>query len=587
MTRQAGFGHYSAGAIAGTLLALASPATAAAPASADLILTNAQVYTVEAKRPWAQAVAVSGGKIVAVGSARDVMRRKGAATRVVDLGGRLLMPAFGDGHIHPMFGGLGHARCPLHSGKSIEAYKTLIAACLAKTPGTGVLFGGGWDETLFPGNSPRKEILDAVSRDRPLVFESSDGHSMWVNSAALTLAGITKDTPDPAGGKIARDPATGEPSGGLHEDSAMKLVEKLVPLPSPIELENAILYTLNHVNSLGITNWHDASVEFTDKGESAVIDAYAAVQKRGALSAHVVIDLKWKNEKALDQIPSLLLAADHARSVGITARSVKYYLDGVIPQKTALMIAPYANSGDEKGKVQIAPGTLDDAVSTLDLLGLQAHFHAIGDGAVREALDSVAAARKRNGMRDTRPMISHLNVIDPTDQPRFGKLGVTALFQPLWSSNYVYMDQTKQAIGPVRSGYIYPAGSILKSGGRLAYGADWPVASANPLEGIQVAITRTTPTDPESGPLLPKEGITIEQAVAAYTINVAYVNHLDKDIGSIAPGKSADLIVLDRNIFTIPVTDISKAKVLVTMFRGSSVFGTLEDFGLGGAAGED
>jgi hypothetical protein len=213
-------------------------------------------------------------------------------------------------------------------------------------------------------------------------------------------------------------------------------------------------------------------------------------------------------------------------------------------------------------------------VADLDARGMQSHFHAIGDAAVREALDAVAATRARDGMTDTRPMMSHMNVIDPADQPRFGQLGVTAVFQPLWACNEAYMQLTIERIGPVRATYIYPAGSVLRAGGRLAYGADWSVASANPFEGIEVALTRIAPGE-DKPPLEPNEAVTLEQALRAYTLNVAYVNRLDKETGSIAPGKSADLILLDQDLFKIPVRRIHATKVLFTLFQGRTVHGSL------------
>ncbi|KRB80580.1 amidohydrolase [Sphingomonas sp. Root710] len=558
-------------------IAGASGASAATgQAAADLILTNARVYTVEKTLPWAQAVAVSNGRIVAVGSAAQVARRKGAGTRVVDLGGKMLMPAFGDAHNHPLFGGLSQARCPIHSGKTVEDYKKLIAACVEKAPaGGGIVYGLGWTETVFPDGSPRKETLDEISRDRPIAIGSGDGHSMWANSKMLELAGITRDTPDPAGGRIIRDPKTGEPTGHLAEESAMALVEKLVPPPTATEIQGAIVWVLKHFNGIGITNWHDAGVDIDDDGRSAVIEAYRVVKDKGVLTSHVAIDQKWKNDRGLEQIPSILRGAERAKSYGLNAYSVKYYLDGVIPQHTAAMLAPYEGTS-ERGKATIAPAMLSDAISALDAKGVQAHIHAIGDAAVREGLDAFAAARQRNGMSDTRPMMSHMNVIDPADQPRFGQLRAYAVFQPLWASNEAYMDLSKAAIGPKRSGYIYPAGSVVRGGGKLAYGADWPVASANPLEGIEVALTRSNHAHPELGPLLPGEAVTLPEAIASYTIHVAEVNHNDKQTGSIAPGKSADLIVIDRNLFDIPANQISQAKVLLTLFAGRAVFGDLE-----------
>lgn len=555
----------------------ASAAPTPAPEVAELILTNGHVYTVEDGKPWAEAVAIKDGRILAVGTSVEIARLKGAKTNVVDLHGRFLMPAFGDAHAHPIFGGMSHARCALHAGETLNDYQKIIADCVAKLPGTGTIFGSGFNQTLFPPNGiPRKEILDAISRDRPLIFES-DGHTLWVNSKALELAGITKDTPDPKNGTIDRDPKTGEPVGGL-EEAAMALVDPLVPPPTDQDLQGAISFTVKLFNSMGITSWHDAAVEWDKGGTSRAIEAYKAVRDRGGLTMHTAMDLRWNNERGVEQMADILKLSARARAIGLTANGVKFFIDGVIPQQTAAMLAPYEGT-TVKGATQIKLETLARAVTALDARGIQSHFHTIGDAAVREALDAVAAARNRDGMSDTRPMMSHMNVIDPADQPRFAKLNVTAIFQPLWACNEAYMTLTIERIGPVRSTYIYPAGSVLRFGGRLAYGADWSVASANPFEGIEVALTRVAP-EGKLPPLEPNEAVTLEQALRAYTLNVAYVNHLDKQTGSIAPGKSADLIVLDQDLFKIPTRQIHTTKVMLTLFQGREVHGSLAAVGM-------
>ena len=541
-------------------------------APAEMILTHGRVYTVDQAKPWAQAVAVSGGRLVAVGSDAEIARRRGPATRVVDLGGRLLLPAFGDAHDHPVFGGLSYARCSLHDGRTVDDYRRIIRACMAKSPGTGTIYGIGWEDGLFPPDGvPHKQVLDALSNDRPLIFVNTGGHGSWVNSKALALAGITRATPDPLNGKIDRD-ANGEPIGGL-EESAQQLVAKLIPPVTPQDRQEAIRYNVKLFNSLGITSWHDAMLEWQRGGTSLDLDAYKAVRDGGGLTMHTVMDIKWDNGRGLDQLTEIRKVSATARAGGLTANGVKFFIDGVIPQQTAAMIAPYEGTS-ERGEPQIAPAHLADAVTRLDALGMQSHFHAIGDGAVREALDAVAAARRADGRSDTRPMISHLNVIDPADQPRFGQLGVAAIFQPLWAVNEPYMDLTKAKIGPVRSRYIYPEAGVLKGGGMLAYGADWSVASANPLEGIEVTMTRIAPEGTRE-PLLPEQAVSLETALKAYTLNVAFVNHLDKITGSIMPGKSADLIVLDQDLFRIRPRDIHRTRVLVTLFQGREVFGSL------------
>lgn len=557
-------------------LGLAGCATHGDEAPADLILTNARVYTVDAAQPHAEAVSIRDGRIQAVGASEVVARTRGPNTRIIDLGGRLLMPAFGDAHVHPVFGGMAYSRCSLHAGRSVEDYVALIRACLAASPGEAPIYGVGWEDSLFPPNGvPTKEVLDAVSTERALIFESVGGHSYWVNSRALALAGITRETSDPPNGLINRD-ARGEPSGALQE-TAMGLMRDLIPQPTAEDIQNSIIYTARLFNSLGITSWHDAGIDLAADGTSQTLDAYHAVQQQGVLSMHVTLAFTWANDRGLEQIPVILEASRRAEAWGLRARTVKFYVDGVIPQRTAAMIASYEGS-DERGSLQIAPETLNAAIARLGAEGVQPHVHAIGDLATRVALDAFEAAPTRTAST-FRPMISHLNVIDPADQPRFGALDAIAVFQPTWASHYPYMGLTLQAIGPTRSRAIYPAGSVLRGGGMLAYGADWPVATANPLQGLQVAVTRTNYLDASAGPLLPEEGVPLTEAVRAHTLNVAYALGLDAITGSIAPGKSADLIVLDRDIFELAPDQVSQARVLLTLFRGAPVHGSLEELG--------
>ena len=541
--------------------------------SADLLIVNARVYTVDAKRPWAQAVAVKGERIEAVGSSAELSRLKGPGTKVVDLHGRLLMPSFGDVHVHPMFGGLSHTGCALYSGKSIADYQHLVAACAAKSPGTGVIYGSGWEDGLFPPKGiPDKAILDAVSSDRPIILRSTGGHTVWVNSKALADAGITRDTPDPKNGKIDRD-ANGEPIGCL-EESAQDLIDAQLPPTTEKDREDALYYTLHTLNALGITTWQDALVEVAADGSSPVVDAYHAVQQRGDFTVRATLDLLWANDRGLEQLPVLFRTADRARALGVQVNAVKFLLDGVIPQHTAAMIEPYEDS-TERGDLEVPEATFKDAVRQIDGHGIQVHVHAIGDRAVHVALDAFGGARAA-GLSNSRDMISHMNVIEPADQPLFGKYGVTAIFQPLWATDEPYMRLSIKTIGPVRSRFIYPEQSVLKGGGRIAYGSDWPVASADPLAGIEVALTRRDPEHPELTPLLPDQAVSLTEAVKDYTLEPAWVNHLEHETGSIEVGKSADMIVLDKDIFGLPPNRIHTARVLITLFKGKPVYGTLD-----------
>lgn len=544
---------------------------------ADTILVNGKIYTVDGETPWANAIAIKDGRILALGVDSDLQERTGPDTEVVDLRGRLVLPAFGDAHVHPILGGISFAQCSMHDDTSVEEYLATVARCIAETPGDGVIFGRGWGPGLFPPDGiPHKSLLDEVAPDRPVIFSSTGGHSYWLNSKALELAGITRDTPNPPNGRIDRDPKTGEPIGGLQE-AAKDLVSSLIPAPTDEQMQDAIVYAIEHFNSLGITNWLDAGVQVTSDGSSRTIDAYNAVNESGNLNMHVSVALTWDNEQGNEQIESLVKAAERARELGIDAESIKFYFDGVLVQRTAAVLEPYIGTDDELGELQIPRSAFRDAVADFDARGFQVYVHAIGDRAVREALDAIEEARLRNSVPDNNHLIAHLSLVDPEDQPRFGKLHVAANFQPLWACDNPYMDLTAQQVGDERMAHTYPANSILQAGGRLAYGADWPVASANPFEGLEVAVTRKEPGKPETSALYAHEGVTLKEAVHAYTIDVAHVTGRAEETGSLGVGKSADLIVADQDIFSIPVHEVSKTRVVVTLFAGKAVYGDWSD----------
>ncbi|PCI53275.1 MAG: amidohydrolase [Alphaproteobacteria bacterium] len=544
--------------------------------TADLVFTNGNIYTVNTDTPWVQSVGIKDGRIVALGSDAETAKWVGPQTKTVNLHGKLAMPSFGDAHVHPIFGGLSFAQCSLHNGRSVDAYIAIIKKCLAETPGDDLLFGRGWGPGYFPPDGvPHKNILDALAPDRPVVIQSTGGHSYWVNSKALALANITKDTPDPAKGRIDRDPVTGEAVGGLQE-TAKDIIQPFIPAPTDVEMQNAILYTVKLFNSLGITNWYDAGIDdIKPDGESATLDAYTEVKAQGKLTTHVSIALKWDNDKSLDQIPTLYAVAKRAGAAGFSANGIKLYTDGVIVQRTAAVLEPYVDTKDDLGELSIPVQELNDIVTKLDHDGFQVYVHSIGDRAVHETLNAFERARSVNGSNDNRHFIAHLNLVAPADQPRFSTLNVAANFQPLWASDDPYMRLTAERLGPERMQYIYPANSILQAGGRLVYGADWSVASADPLLGIEVALTRKPTDRPEAKALLAHEGVTLAQAIKAYTLDVAFITHREDETGSLEIGKSADLIVIDQNLFIIPVNDISDSKVILTLFKGQTVYGSL------------
>ena len=543
---------------------------------ADMVFYNGNVYTVDQQTPTAQAVAIRDGKIIAVGSDADVLNVASERTQRIDLQGKMLLPAFGDAHVHPVYGGLAYARCAMHDATSVEEYIEIARQCVAETESDRWVYGVGWMPGLFPPDGvPRKELLDEVSQDRPIVFRSTGGHSLWVNSKALELAGITKDTPDPYNGRIDRDPQTGELLGGLQE-SAKDLVNKYLSPPTGDDLAHAIEYSLAHFNALGITNILDAGVEVNSDGISPTIEAYRSLEEANKLHTNVEVAVKWDNNAGLDQVPQLMAAADSVKGPHIASHTLKIWIDGVIAQGTAAMLVPYIDTPSIRGEPTMSDARLDKVVATFDKAGYQVMIHAIGDRAIRMSLDAFAYAREQNGETGNLHQITHAEFITPPDIKRFAKLGVVANFQPLWSTMDPYMQLTAKRVGPERMQSVYPANSLLNAGGEMVYGSDWSVASANPLWGIEVALTRRDLGKPEAEPLLPHEGVTLAQAIYAYTLKVAEINQNANRTGSITVGKDADLVVLDQDLFAVSKYDIAKTKVLLTLFRGQAVHGSVK-----------
>ena len=573
-------------------LAAACSKQASQPAAgnaAELVFKNANIYTVDPNRPTATSIAVRGGKIVAVGADADTAALIGSQTKVVDLQGRLMLPAFHDEHTHPVWGGVNHSGCALYDGNSPEDYQKIVARCSADEPGDGWIYGSGWKDGLFPPDGvPDKQLLDAVVSDRPVAFTNVGGHGIWVNSKALEVAGITRDTKDPPNGRIDRD-KKGEPVGSFQE-AAVELIVKKLPPPSDKAREQALGYARDYFNSNGIVGWHDALVPISgdEPGQAippGVPQTYATMAKNGTLKGHVTLALAWDKKRGIEQVPDLVAAADKLAAAGVAAKAVKFLLDGVPAQRTAALIEPYSDMPGFRGDMHMDPALLKDAVARLDAEGFQVHIHAIGDQAVRSALDAFTQARERNGAKDHRHLLSHVNLIAKDDLPRFKDLGVVVIFQPLWACMDDYMLLVRDRVGPARMEHMYPVMSLRRAGGKVAYGSDWPVASANPLEGIEVALTRRCPGKTDGELLAPEERVTLEQAIKSYTINSAYAAHLDDRSGSLVAGKSADLVVLDRDLFKIPVTEISKTQVLLTLFAGEAVHGELDKLSGDGSSG--
>ncbi|MGR6968539.1 amidohydrolase [Streptomyces cynarae] len=536
---------------------------------ADLLFTGGPVLTPDG--PVTTPVAVVGERIAAVGdpAARELA---GPRTEVVDLAGRLLLPGFQDAHIHPVPAGLEMAQCDLTGTKTAEETVAAVRAYAEAHPDREWITGGGWSMEAFAGGAPTRELLDAVVPDRPVYLPNRDHHGAWVNSRALERAGVTRDTPDPADGRIERD-ASGEPTGMLQE-GAMRYVGRLTPAATAADRLAALLHAQRHLHALGVTAWQDALVgDFLGMDDPS--DAYLTAAREGLLTARVVGALWWDRGRGAEQIPELVerrAASSHGK---FRAGSVKLMLDGVAETGTAALLDPYLDACGcataNRGTSFVDPDRLPSYVTELDALGFQCHFHALGDRAVRDALDAVEAARKANGPSDTRPHLAHLQIVHPDDVPRFAQLGATANIQPLWAAHEPQMDElTIPFLGPERASWQYPFGALLRAGATLAAGSDWPVSSPDPLQGVHVAVNRVLPGG--SRPVfLPEERIGLTDALTAYTAGSAYVNHLD-DTGTVRPGALADLVVLDRDPYAGPPEAIGGTRVALTYVGGACVY---------------
>jgi predicted amidohydrolase YtcJ len=537
------------------------------PNPADLLLTGGAVYTVDDSRTTAQALAVKDGQITAVGAAADLARLAGPTTRVIELEGRTVLPGFQDAHLHPLDGGLLSLVCNLHDTTSAEDCLAEIARYSAANPEREWIVGSGWSMDFFPGGNPDKERLDAVTPGRPVYLENRDGHTAWVNSRALEVAGITGATPNPADGRIERGPA-GEPSGALHE-GAKTIVEDILPPTSPTDWEEALLNAQAELHALGVTAWQDAVVT----GET--LRAYVAVAEHGLLTMRVEGNLLWDRTRGEEQIEDLLDRRGRGQVGRLRIRGAKIFQDGVLENFTGALLEPYAGT-DNRGIGMHEPEELARMVTLLDTNGFQVHLHTIGDRAVRESLDAIETAQRANGRRDARHHLAHLQLVHPDDQPRFTALGVVANLQTYWACASRYVNElTLPFIGEERTRYHYPFRSLQRAGATLACGSDWTVSTANPLPQIEVAVTRVEHPNRDTEPLLPEEALDLETAVAAFTSGSAYVNFLESETGSLEPGKLADVVVLDRDLFDRGTGPIGDARVVLTLVEGEAVYDAL------------
>ena len=540
-------------------------------AGEELVFQNGTIFDGRRFLPAGTGVRVRGGTITAVGPAGPP---RGAAP--VDLDGGTLLPGFIDAHVHPVFAGNQLRQCDLQAASTPSGYAALVAAYARDHPEEEWITGGGWSMDAFPGGIPTRELLDAVVADRPVFLPNRDGHGAWVNSMALTLAGIDRTTPDPADGRIERD-AAGQPNGMLQEGAA-SLVSRLLPPVSGEDWYQALLLAQAHLLSLGITGWQDAIVG-GNRGTPDPLGAYLRAAGAGTLVANVVGALWWDRDRGLEQLPELLESRRTGQEGRFRATSVKMMLDGVAENHTAAMLEPYQDAEGcptaHSGLDFIDPRELPCFVTALDEEGFQVHFHALGDRAVRNALDAVAAARQSTSGRRLRHHLAHLQVVHPDDIPRFARLSATANIQPLWATHEPQMDElTIPFLGERRSGWQYPFRSLLDSGSPLCAGSDWPVSSPNPLWGAHVAVNRSLPAIAEGvggDPFLPGQALGLTEVLAAYTSGSARVNGLDGSAGSIREGFDADFAIVNADLAHLPAAEICQAAVVQTWIRGELV----------------
>jgi predicted amidohydrolase YtcJ len=544
------------------------PAVAQSPTpAADTVIVNARIYTVNTRQPWAEALAIREGRIVAVGTAKDIAAYRGTLTKVIDAHGKLVLPGFTDCHIHFMEGSLGLTHVILNGSKSVAEVQQRVKDYAASHPKQEWIAGMGWAYSIFGAAAlPDRKFLDEVVPDRPVFLEAYDGHSSWANSKALALAAVTRETPDPPHGKIVRD-EKGEATGALKE-SAGELVSKVMPKPTREERLTALRLGMSEANKFGLVRVHSAG------GDFEWLDLYNELRQQQQLSVRFYIayflDPPELTPEAISQIEQ---ARRTYHDDWISGGVVKTMLDGVIEAHTAAMLEPYSDDPSQIGKLFWEPAQYKKAIAELDRRGLQIFTHAIGDKSVRLALDAYQNAAKTNHTSDARPRIEHIETISAEDIPRFGKLGVIASFQPL----HAYPDDNALHVwarnaGPERTQRAWAWRDVESTGGVLAFGSDWPVVTLNPWPGVQNALTRRTREgDPLEG-FVPRERISLEDAIEAYTLGAAFAGHREKTEGSLEPGKVADLIITSQDLFKIEPNRIADTEVLLTMVGGKAVY---------------
>src|SRR5437588_1742116 len=531
--------------------------------TATLIITNAAVYTVDKQHPRAEAVAVIGNRIAAVGSRAEIDLWRGPETKVINAGHKLALPGFNDAHVHFIQGGAQLDQVQLTDAASPQEFAKRIAAQVAKTPKGEWILGGRWDETKWPKPElPTKELVDPLTGDIPMFVERYDGHEALANSAAMKLAGVTAKTPDVPGGVVVRDP-NGNPTG-IFKDAAMALIYKAIPPITHEQRLRAAGAALKHAASLGVTSVQHMNPEFAD------VAIYSELAEKGELTTRIYavpMETEWRDQAKVGIRHSWC-------SSYLRLGAVKGYADGSLGSRTASMFDPFIDDPGNRGLLSDEidpPSTMHDRLMQADAAGLQLRVHAIGDRAISMILDIFADIEKANGDHDQRFVIEHAQHMAQTDFARFAKLHVIASMQP-----YHAIDDGRWAearLGHGRARYSYAWRSFLDHGVMLAFGTDWPVAPLDPMQGLYAAVTRATLDGKNSGGWIPEEKITLPEAVEAYTVGAAFAEFQEREKGSITPGKLADIVILSDNIFDLKPEAIRNVKVRTTIMGGKVVYG--------------
>lgn len=534
------------------VLALYPPVLAAQPA--DLILREGRVWTANPRQPWAEAIAVRGEKIVATGTNAEIDALRGPATEVIEARGRLVTPGFNDAHIHFLGGALRLAEVDLTGVCTLGAMQERILDWAVRNPRATWVTGGGWEYNCFPGGRlPRKEDLDAVVKDRPVYLRAYDGHTSWANSKALALAGVNAETRFNGFGEIVRDPQTGEPTGCLKE-GAGGLVSRLLPPVTREQRLQALERGMQLAASLGITSIQNAS------GNREEVGLYEELLRASKLTLRVAFALS----SGADGIACTRDADLRMRWRGPMLRvdAVKFMLDGVIESHTAAMIEDYSDGHAGKGDLAWEESAYRKAVEACDAAGFQIFTHAIGDRAVRAALDAYERAKRG------RARVEHIETIQPADIPRFAKLGVIASMEPI-HADPATVEVWSKAVGEKRLPNSFPWRALEQAGAKLAFSSDWPASiSLDPIRGLHNAVNRQTTDGKPPGGWLPWQRVSLESALRAYTAGAAYASFEEDVKGSIESGKLADFVVLSQDLFRIEPARIHETRVDTTVFNG-------------------